>query len=78
LEDLEVVRRSLDQYFSMASTTVQLLTQEWMAVSPIEREAIKWKAEERTADNAGPKMIQVSLALATTRDRGGRGERYAR
>jgi hypothetical protein len=47
----------------MASTTVQLLTQEWMAVSPTEWEAIKWKAEERTADNAGPKMIQVSLAL---------------
>ena len=34
-----------------------------MAVSPTEWEAIKWKAEERTADNAGPKMIQVSLAL---------------
>lgn len=47
----------------MASTTVQLLTQEWMAVSPTEREVLKWKAEERTADNAGSKMIQVSLAL---------------
>ena len=62
-EDIEAVRRSLDQYFSVASTTVQLLTQEWTAVSPIEREAIRRKAEVHAADNAGPKMIQVSLAL---------------
>jgi hypothetical protein len=57
-EDIEAVRRSLDQYFSVASTTVQLLTQEWTAVSPTEREAIRRKAEEHASDNAGPKMIQ--------------------
>lgn len=62
-EDIEAVRRSLDQYFSVASTTVQLLTQEWTAVSPAERETIRRKAEEHASDNAGPKMIQVSLAL---------------
>ncbi len=62
-EDIEAVRQSLDQYFSVASTTVQLLTQEWLAVSPAEREAIRRKAEEHASDNAGPKMIQVSLAL---------------
>lgn len=62
-EDIESVRRSLDQYFSAASTTVQLLTQEWMANSPPEREALRRKAEEHASDNAGPKMIQVSLAL---------------
>ena len=62
-EDIEAVRRSLDQYFSVASTTVQLLTQEWRAVSPTEREAIRRKAEAHASDNAGPKMIQVSLAL---------------
>ncbi len=62
-EDIEAVRQSLDQYFSVASTTVQLLTQEWTAVSPTEREAIRRKAEEHASDNAGPKMIQVSLAL---------------
>jgi hypothetical protein len=62
-EDIEAVRRSLDQYFSVASTTVQLLTQEWTVVSPAEREAIRRKAEEHASDNAGPKMIQVSLAL---------------
>ena len=33
------------------------------AVSPIEREAIRRKAEEHASDNAGPKVTQVSLAL---------------
>ena len=62
-EDIEAVRRSLDQYFSSASTTIQFLTQEWTAVSPAERERFRRKAEGHAADNAGPKMTQVSLAL---------------
>ena len=62
-EDIEAVRRSLDQYFSVASTTIQLLTQEWSATSLGEREALRRKAEEHASDNGGPKMIQVSLAL---------------
>lgn len=62
-EDIEAVRRSLDQYFSVASTTIQLLTQEWNAASPVEREALRRKAEAHASDNGGPKMIQVSLAL---------------
>lgn len=62
-EDIETVRRSLDQYFSVASMTMQLLTQEWTAVSATEREAIRRKAEEHASDNAGTKMIQASLAL---------------
>lgn len=62
-EDIEAVKRSLDQYFSIASTTIQLLTQEWAASSPAERETLRRKAEEHAADNAGPKMIQVSPAL---------------
>ncbi|ULA62215.1 MAG: 4HBMCP1 domain-containing protein [Nitrospira sp.] len=62
-EDIESVRRSLDQYFSAASTTVQLLTQEWKATSPAAREALRRKAEEHASDNGGSKMIQVSLSL---------------
>ncbi|WP_455245808.1 MCP four helix bundle domain-containing protein [Petrachloros mirabilis] len=62
-EDIEAVRRSLDQYFSVASTTIQMLTAEWNASSQAERERLRRKAEEHAADNAGPKMIQVSLAL---------------
>lgn len=52
-EDIEAVRRSLDQYFSVASTTVQLLMQEWTAVSLTERETIRRKAEVCAADHAG-------------------------
>lgn len=62
-EDIEAVRRSLDQYFSVASTTVEFLTKEWTASSPSERDSLRRKAEEHASDNAGPKMIQVSLAL---------------
>jgi hypothetical protein len=62
-EDIEAVRKSLDQYFSAASTTIDLLSREWTASSPSERDRLRRKAEEHAADNAGPKMIQVSLAL---------------
>lgn len=62
-EDIEAVRRSLDQYFSVASRTIDLLTQEWNAPLQSEREVLRRKAEEHAADNGGPKMIQVSLAL---------------
>ena|SRR5712692_8241371 len=60
---IEAIRCSLDHYFSVAITTVQLLTHEWTTVSPTEREAIRRKAEEHAFDNAGPKMTQVSIAL---------------
>ncbi len=62
-EDIEAVRRSLDQYFSVASTTIQLLTQEWNMSSVADRDTLRRKAEEHASDNGGPKMIQVSLAL---------------
>ena len=38
------------------------MTQEWTAVSPTEREAIRQNAEEHASDNAGPKMTQVRIA----------------
>jgi hypothetical protein len=62
-EDIEAVRKSLDQYFSAASTTIDLLSREWNASSSSERDRLRRNAEEHAADNAGPKMIQVSLAL---------------
>ena len=62
-EDIEAVRRSLDQYFSVASRTIELLTQVWNATLQSDRDALRRKAEEHAADNGGPKMIQVSLAL---------------
>lgn len=62
-EDIEAVRRSLDQYFSVASRTIELLTQVWNASLQSDRDALRRRAEEHAADNGGPKMIQVSLAL---------------
>lgn len=62
-EDIEAVRRSLDQYFSVASRTIELLTEVWNTPSLPDRETLRRKAEEHAADNGGPKMIQVSLAL---------------
>jgi chemoreceptor-like protein with four helix bundle sensory module len=62
-QDLEAVRESLDAYFSAASRTVNLLVQLWVAGSPEEAAELRSKAELHAADNAGPKLIQVSLAL---------------
>ena len=62
-EDLQAVRESLDQYFSAASRTVGLLVQLWVARSPQEAAELRNKAELYAADNSGPKLIQVSLAL---------------
>ena len=62
-KDIQAVRESLDQYFHAASKTIQLLNQEWNASSPSERAELRRKAEIHAADNAGPKVIQVSLAL---------------
>ena len=62
-EDLQAVRESLDAYFSAASRTIDLLLRVWVAGSPQEAIELRSKAEVHAADNAGPKLIQVSLAL---------------
>lgn len=62
-KDIQAVRESLDQYFSAASKTIQLLTMQWGASSQQEAVDLRRKAELHAADNAGPKVMQVSLAL---------------
>ncbi|MFM8551266.1 MAG: MCP four helix bundle domain-containing protein [Nitrospiraceae bacterium] len=62
-QDIQAVRESLDAYFSAASRTITLLTQVWIAKSPQEAAELRHQAELQAADNAGPKLIQVSLAL---------------
>lgn len=62
-QDLQAVRASLDAYFSAASTTMLLLLQRWNATSPQEAARLHKQAELHAADNAGPKVIQVTLAL---------------
>lgn len=61
--DLRAVRDSLDAYFQAASKTMTLLTQMWVAPTAQEAAALRHEAEIHAADNAGPKMIQISLAL---------------
>jgi len=62
-DDLRAVRASLDAYFQAASKTMMLLTQMWIAATPEEAAALRRQADHHAADNAGPKLIQVSLAL---------------
>ncbi|MGH7207601.1 MAG: Tar ligand binding domain-containing protein [Nitrospiraceae bacterium] len=62
-QDLQAVRDSLATYFSAADVTIALLTNLWRATSPQEAGALRSKAEVHAAENAGPKLIQVSLAL---------------
>ncbi|MBI4002301.1 MAG: MCP four helix bundle domain-containing protein [Nitrospira defluvii] len=62
-KDIQAVRDSLDQYFSVASKTTDLLAQEWRAGSATEAMELRRKAEIHAADNGGPKVMQVSLAL---------------
>jgi hypothetical protein len=62
-QDLQAVQQSLDAYFSAASKTVTLLIQSWSAETPDAAAALRHQAELHAADNAGPKLIQVTLAL---------------
>jgi hypothetical protein len=62
-QDIKAVRESLDAYFAAASKTVSLLVQAWIAKSQREAMELRSQAELHAADNAGPKLIQVSLAL---------------
>ena len=62
-KDIQAVRESLDQYFHVASQTTDLLSQEWRAGSAAEAAELRRKAEIHAADNGGPKVMQVSLAL---------------
>jgi len=62
-EDLQAVRESLDAYIAAANRTINLLVQLWSARSQAEAATIRTNAELQAADNAGPKLIQVSLAL---------------
>jgi len=62
-QELQAVRDSLAAYFSAADETVALLIRMWETASPSEAAALRNKAEVHLTDNAGPKLMQVSLAL---------------
>ena len=62
-KDLQAVRDSLEEYFEAAQRTLALLRQEWQASTPKEAEEFRRQAEVHAADNAGPKLVRVSLVL---------------
>jgi Four helix bundle sensory module for signal transduction len=62
-EDLQAVRESLEAYFSAASRTLSLLVELWNARSKQMSAELRRQAEHHAADNAGPKLIQLTVAL---------------
>ncbi len=62
-QDVQAVRVSLDAYFSAADRTLSLLRQIWRARSPQEAAELRSQAERHAADNAGAKLVDVTLAL---------------
>jgi hypothetical protein len=62
-KDLQAVRDSLADYFAAAQKTLVLLRQVWEAGTPQEAEQFRHQAELHASDNAGTKLVQVSLAL---------------
>lgn len=62
-QDIKAVQESLDAYFAAASRVNLLMTQVWIAKSPQDAAELRSTAELHAADNSGPKLIQVSLAL---------------
>lgn len=62
-QDIQAVRVSLEAYFSAADQTLRLLRQVWRAGSPQEAAELRSQAERHAADNAGAKLVEVTLAL---------------
>lgn len=62
-QDIKAVQESLNDYFAAANRTILLMSQLWVAKSAEEAAELRTKAELHAADNSGPKLIQVSLAL---------------
>jgi hypothetical protein len=57
------LRDSLKAYFEAASRTIYLLGQIWKTRSPAQAAEFRHQAELHAADNAGAKLVQVSLAM---------------
>jgi hypothetical protein len=66
---LQELRDSLKDYFDAASRTIYLLNQIWRARTPEAAAGLRHQAELQAADNAGPKLVQVSLAMDRLQER---------
>lgn len=57
------LREKLDEYFDASQVTLHIVKQMWEAASPQETQRLRTLAEQNAAENAGPKLIAVSIAL---------------
>jgi len=62
-QELQDFRESLAAYFSAADETIAILLRMWETTPPAAAAALRNKAEVHLTDKAGPKLIQVTLAL---------------
>lgn len=62
-QDVQALESNLAAYFEAAGEAVRLMRQVWAADSPEEAAELRHRAELHAADNAGPKLMLVSLAL---------------
>ncbi|MDE3226670.1 MAG: hypothetical protein KGN30_14810 [Nitrospirota bacterium] len=61
--ELLAVRESLAVYFAAADRTMTLLQERWRATSAADAAERQSLAERHVADTAGPKLVQVTLAI---------------
>lgn len=61
--ELQAVRESLEAYFDAAGRTMTLLQERWRATSAAEAAERQNRAEHHVVDIAGPKLVQVTLAI---------------
>lgn len=62
-EALIELRAKLDEYFDASQVTQHIVKQMWETASPREIHRLRELAENNAAENAGPKLIEVSIAL---------------
>lgn len=61
--ELQEVREALAGYFAAAAQTMVLMTERWNAATPAEAEIRQRRVERHVAETAGPKLVQVTLAI---------------
>lgn len=63
LKELKEVQARLDTYLATSDHTIGLISQMWAATTPVERERLRKEGERFAAIVAGPKLIDVTIAL---------------
>jgi hypothetical protein len=61
--ELQEVRDGLAAYFAAAAKTMALMDERWRATTPAEAAIRQGRVEHHVAETAGPKLVQVTLAI---------------